>query len=253
MATKSETNHGLAISQCLALEKSLKTEENKEGGSLLRTLAKPEPFSGQLRFYTPREDGGETRPREDKKVVSSAKDLLSKFSDLFRRRMNITCTKDQGNASARANVVVDGVVVLADCPPTMLLTLEQKVQEIQGLLVNVTTLPPEENWAVDPNTGLYKSEPDQKASTKKIERVVELSAATDKHPAQVQLRPEDVTVGTWTTIKLSSALTIPEKTALLERCSKLLAALKMAREEANQYRLKESDAGTRVANFLFGG
>lgn len=250
MATKSETNTGLAISQCLALEKALKTEE---GGALLRTLAKPEPFSGQLRFYTPKDDGGETRPREDKKVVSSAKDLLSKFSDLFRRRMNITATKDQGNASARANVVIDGVVVLENCPPTMLLTLEQKIQEIQGLLVGIVTLPAEENWSVDPNTGLYKSEPDLKASTKKVPKVFEKAPATDKHPAQVEVVHEDVTVGTWTVIKLSSAMTIPEKAALLERCSKLLAALKMAREEANQYRLKESDAGTRVAAYLFGG
>lgn len=252
MATKSETNSNLAISQCLALEKALKTEENKEGGALLRTLAKPEPFSGQLRFYTPKDDGGETRPREDKKVVSDSKALLRTFASLFSRRMNITATKDLGNAAARADVIVDGKVILAGCPPTLLLTLEQKTQEIQGLLVNIAILPPEENWSVDPNTGLYKSEPDMKASTKKIERVVELSPATDKHPAQVQLRPEDVTVGTWTTIKLSSAMTIPEKAALLERCSKLLAALKMAREEANQYRLKESDAGTRVAAFLFG-
>lgn len=252
MATKSETNTGLAISQCLALEKALKTEENKEGGALLRTLAKPEPFSGQLRFYTPKDDGGETRPREDKKVVGDAKAMLRSFASLFSRRMNITATKDLGNAAARANVIVDGVVVLSDCPPTLLLTMEQKVQEIQGLLVNIATLPAEENWSVDPNTGLYKSEPDQKASTKKIPKVFEKSPATDKHPAQVDVVHEDVTVGTWTVIKLSSAMTIPEKTALLERCSKLLAALKMAREEANQYRLKESDAGTRVAAFLFG-
>lgn len=242
----------LAISQCLVLEKTLKAEENKTGGALLRTLAKPEPFTGQLRSFQPKDEGGETRPREDKKVVSSANDVLRQFFALFADRMNITATKDLGNAEVKRDVFVDGVMVLEQVPPTLLLTLKQKMEEIHGLLQNIHTLPAEDNWTLDANTQLYRSEPDVKASGKKVPKVFVKAEATEKHPAQVEVLQEDVTVGFWTTIKLSSALPLPEKQALLTRVSKVIQALKMALEDANQHRLPQSNIGDTLAKYLLG-
>lgn len=242
----------LAISQCLSLEKDLKARENKRGGEILRTLARPEPFSGQLRSYQPKDDGGEQRPREDKKITSTAKDLLAEFSALFAERMNVTGTKELGNTESKVDVTIDGLVILSQVGPTLLLTLEQKLQEIQGLVQQIHTLPAEENWTQDPNTGHYRSEADTKASTKKVPQVLTLAAATEKHPAQVQVVQEDVVVGYWSTTKLCSSLPIPEKQALLERITKLLSALKLAREEANRHRREESSIGTNLAKYIFG-
>lgn len=249
MAVKKST---IAISQCLALEKALKGEENKTGGALLKSLARPEPFTGQLRSFQSKDEGGETRPREDKKVVGNANQVLAEFADLFGRRFNVTATKDLGNTEIRVDVFVEGVKVLEALPPTFILTLKQKLEEVQGLLQNIHTLPQEDDWTLDPNTTLYRSAPDVKASTKKVPRVLVKAEATDKHPAQTELLQEDITVGWWTTVKLSSALPLPEKTALLTRVSKLIAGLKLALEEANQYRREESTVGTQVAKFIFG-
>lgn len=60
-----------------------------------------------------------------------------------------------------------------------------------------------------------------------------LFPATEQHPAQTQLITEDVFVGTWSTIKISGAISHNDKQKLLDRVEELIIAVKSAREEAN--------------------
>ncbi len=75
--------------------------------------------------------------------------------------------------------------------------------------------------------------------------------ATEKHPAQVEVYYEDVTVGYWRTVKFSGALTAQRVNELLDRVEKLQQAVKFAREEANNIEAEEPKVGERFFNYLF--
>ena len=85
--------------------------------------------------------------------------------------------------------------------------------------------------------------------SKKIQKPVVLYEATHEHPAQVQLAGEDVTIGHWKNVKLSGAIPVTEKQAIVARVEKLLRAVKEAREEANA--TEEVATVPKVAETLF--
>jgi hypothetical protein len=74
--------------------------------------------------------------------------------------------------------------------------------------------------------------------------------ATDKHPAQVEVYFEDVTVGTWTTTKFSGALPATRVHELEARVEKLAHAVKFAREEANGFEVSDRRVGEAVFGYL---
>src|SRR5205085_5692244 len=108
------------------------------------------------------------------------------------------------------------------------------------------TLDASETWAFDASADCFATEPVQTVRTKKIPRNHVKAEATDKHPAQVEVYYEDVTVGYWRTIKFSGALPTKRVNELLERVEKLQQAVKFAREEANSLEVEEQKAGKAV-------
>lgn len=86
--------------------------------------------------------------------------------------------------------------------------------------------------------------------TKKEQRPIVLYDATDKHPAQTQLITEDVSIGTWKTVKQSGAIPVPRKKVLLERVDKLLKAVLVAREQANSVEATDECVGAAIMGYL---
>jgi hypothetical protein len=76
--------------------------------------------------------------------------------------------------------------------------------------------------------------------------------ATEKHPAQVEVYYEDITVGYWRTVKFSGALPAQRINELLARVERLQEAVKFAREEANNLEVEEQKVGEKVFQYLFG-
>jgi hypothetical protein len=66
---------------------------------------------------------------------------------------NLVFTQDTGNQSARADIVVDGKVVLANVPVTSLLFLDKQVNDLETFVSKLPTPDPAEEWTHDPNTG----------------------------------------------------------------------------------------------------
>ncbi len=58
-------------------------------------------------------------------------------------------------------------------------------------------------------------------------------------------------VGTWTEFKLSGCLSEERKKELLGRCERLLKAVKVAREAANDIRADEKKVGQSIFEALF--
>lgn len=239
------------LNQILAIEKGIKTRVYTELQELQSATQKPALVNGFTKNYQPRGEDSETYPPESQKVQFEHQAVFDRIAASLVELFDITATKDWANTSAKADVIVDGKVLVAGVPAPYLLFLEKQLAELSVLVDKMSELDPASDWNVDPTTGLFKTEPTATQRTKKVQRAIVLYAATEHHPAQTQLITEDVVVGQWVTVKLSGAVPAPRKKALLARIEKLAHAVKFAREQANSADVDERKVGRVVLDYLF--
>jgi hypothetical protein len=178
-------------------------------------------------------------------------DLLAETQKTLTELLDITAQKDFANCSARANVVIDGQTILSQAPVTYLLFVEKQLTDLRTLVGKLPVLSNDENWKLDEVAGLYKTDDIVTNRTVKVQKPLVLYPATDKHPAQTQLVTEDVTAGSWNTVKQSGAIPADRRTALLDRIERVLNAVKEAREEANGAEAPKVAAGNPLLGFIF--
>lgn len=214
-------------------------------------MQRKELLAGISKTYAPVAEDGQTLPAEGTRLQLRVPVLLSEAVPAIVRQIDFQATVDTGNQSAKANVVVDGEVLLPDVPVETLLFLEKKLKTvIKDLLTNLPTVDEAEEW-VDAGDGLsWKSAPSGKTRTDKVPHAFVKAAATDKHPAQVDTIYLDEVVGIWTTVRFSGALKASQKAALLAKAHKLLAAVQIARGEANSVEVEQRDLGAAITKFL---
>lgn len=237
----------------LGLLKGAKTRAHANVSALHHQSTKPALYAGQIRTYAPRDDEGERRPDESQKVQLKATDVLTELAEQLTRHWDLALWRDEGNTRARADVEVDGQVILRDVPATFLLFLEKQLNDWRTAVTKLPTLATDQSWELSEASGLYQTPPVKSASTRKVLRNHVKSQATDKHPAQVHTYEEDVPVGDWTTIRLSGALTVRHQRVLVDRLDKLADAVKSARERANLVEVDEVRAGDALFGYLLGG
>lgn len=241
----------LKLSQVVAIEKGAKVNGESALTQAYQWAQKPGPWNGVTRTYQPKDEDGDQLPPESTRVQFKGQDLLNNVRQNFGRLLDVTATKDEGNTQARADVIVDGEIILAQLPVPTLLYLEKKLGDLQNsLLRSLPVVDPADVWTWDENQGVYRAEPVQTTRTKKVPKAFVKAQATDKHPAQVEVFTEDVSVGTWTTTKLSGAFTETRKAELLEKVRRLIQAVKEARELANVTEVRDVRIGEAVFNFL---
>lgn len=219
-----------------------------------RTLAKAPLLSGLTRSYTPLDDEGEALPGEGTRVQVSATNVLADVATALGALFDATGSLEATNASAaaRANVVVNGETLIENATVPFLLSLTKKLVDIRTFIAALPTLDAANTWILDETEGVYRSEAVQTTRTKKVPRAFEKSPATEKHPAQVEVFHEDIVVGTWTATKFSGALPIARVRVLTARVDALIAAVKVAREEANSATVVEYKVGDAITAYLFG-
>jgi hypothetical protein len=240
------------LNQIIAVEKGVKSTVSRDVTDGYHELQKAALLTGISRTYTPRDDEGDKLPAEYTKVQVNAMDVVRQSAERLTELFDITATKDCTNQVATADVVVDGKTLVSKVPVTYLLFLEKQLTDLHTLIKKLPILDGSENWHMDESQGCYATEPVQTTRTKKIPRNHVKAEATDKHPAQVEVYYEDVIVGTWRTVKLSGAVPAPTVAALLGRVEKLQAAVKFAREEANETTAVEKKVGDAVFQYLLG-
>jgi hypothetical protein len=239
------------LNQVLAAEKSAKTHAEKETTALYHTLEKPALFEGFSRTYQPNRDDGEKFPSETQVVQQRVDDVFSGIRRNMAAVWDITAAKDFANLTALADVAIGGTVILKGAPATFLLYVEKQLTDLYTVISKAPTLDPAVDWSQDPNTKLFKGEPQKTAKTKKVPKVITLAEATEHHPAQAQLVHDDEIVGWWTQTKASGALSQVRKRELLERIERLQKAVKFAREEANTTEAPEMKIGEIVLAYVF--
>ena len=239
------------LNQVLAVEKAVKQRTYSSLTEMHKAAQVAALFQGFSKTYDPVAEDGMTQPPQSQKVQKNAEEMFAEARKSLTELFDVTATKDWGNQQAKADLVVDGKVVLSNVPATYLLFLDKQLSNLLTLVGKCTELDPSMDWSKDPNSGLFKSSPVKSQTTQKVQEAIVKYPATDKHPAQTEMITKDVVVGHWTTIKQSGALPTPRKKELLTRIQKLLDAVKVALEDANMTRVEDQKTGDAVLGYIF--
>jgi len=240
------------LNQVIAIEKGVKSRAYAELTETFKVIQKPDLFQGFAKTYRPKDEAGETYPPEHKKVQFNVETLLKKIAGGIGEAMDVTVQKDSANTNAYADVVIeDADLTLSALPVTFLLSLEKQFTDLRTFIVKLPVLDEIEDWSIDQNTDLYKTNAISTHRTKKTQTPIVLYNATKEHPAQTQIITEDVLVGYWETIKHSGAMPAPRKEIILGRMDAFIKAVKFAREKANEGDAPKKYVGDQVFNYLF--
>lgn len=243
----------LKLHQAVALLKDAKAYGEGVLTKAHHVAQKGQLFAGLDKTYEPTDAEGQRLPREGNVLQQRIEKLLDDAMVPVIRQLDLDATVEAGNQVAKADVVVDGVVILSQVPSTTLLHLERKLIGPNGLLTFIEALPvldPSVKWHWDDDIEAYRSEPSEKTRSDKVPYVLETSPATAQHKAQVEVLHRDQVVGTWTTVQFSGALSSARRRELADKVRKLAAAVKVAREEANRVEVPDTQIGQAVFDFL---
>ncbi len=238
------------LNQILAIEKGAKAHGDRTLTAAYHTLQKPALLAGLSRTYRPKDDDGEKLPGEATRVQVTADGIIAEVSQALGRMFDVAAAKDWTNCRAKADVVVDGAVLIEGVPVTYLLYLEKQLVNLQTFIRKLPVLDPAEEWVRDQTSDAWRTHGFDTTRTKKVPRNHVKAPATDKHPAQVDVYSEDVVVGYWSTVKFSGAMPAARINVLLARVQKLLDAVKMARENANTIEVEDREVGEALFAYL---
>lgn len=217
-----------------------------------------EAIAGITKTYEPLDADGDQYPAESKQIFLNVPDKVQEMADQIASFFDVVMTQEQGNTKARGDIdirefgVSEGKPFLTDVPVTTLLFLEKQLVDLYTFASNLPTLPKDREWKLDNNRNCYVTEPIQSIKTGKRAKVIIKYGATKEHPAQTELFSEDMTLGTWTTTYMSSAIPSRQKADILRRIEEMQDAVKRAREQANSLEVDQVRYGRRILQHLFG-
>lgn len=241
------------LNQLLAVEKSVKTKVERELTDLYHLVKKPELFGGMVKTYEPKdEENGEKQPSETKLIQMRATDVLEKTRACREELYDIVATKDVTNLNTKATVMVDGKIIFENVPCSFLLYMEKQLDDLETLHRHLPTLSTDKEWEWDANNHHWKTRPRFSFRTKKVLMNHVRAAATDKHPAQVDVFHEDIQIGTWTTVDHCTAMPAVEKERIITKIQSLKRAVKEAREKANMVECEDRKVGKQLFDFIYG-
>lgn len=241
----------IKLAQVVALDSGERTEVKRVLTDLHHKSAKSDLFSGTRRTFTPTRDDVDQLPPEAKKVQLTADSVLAELRTTLTNWWDHVLTKDSGNRTVPGTLVC-GDFSLDEMPLPTLLWLEGQLNDIRKFVDSLPILDPAYDWKLDPNEGVFKTEPTKKYTTRKVPKVIVKYDATPEHPAQTELVHIDENVGYWDTTLLSGAIDGSKKRAMLDRIAKLQEATKMAREEVNTQSIQQRKFAGKLFDYILG-
>jgi hypothetical protein len=238
------------LNQVVAVEKSIKTQANKVFTDAYQNMAKPALLAGLAKTYRAKMEEGDKLPSERQVVQLRAHEVITEVKRNLSELFNIVGMKDSTNCVAKADVIVDGQVLVTGVPATHLLWLEKQLVDLKTFIGKLPTLDPTETWHWDSNQNCHATEPVETIRQKKVEDFKVIVQPTKEHPAQAVKVTTDVLDGYWTTVKFSGAMPAQQVKELFERVEKLQRAVKTSREEANMHEAVELNTSP-ILDYLF--
>lgn len=244
----------LKLHQLLAISNGEKSRAKSDLDKCMRAFGQAGLFYGMNREFRAIDDEGPKLPRERTKVQLTVGQLLEDVMRTTGNEFNVEYQKDCTNQEAKADVIIDGKILVHSAPVSFLLYLEKQLNQLMGLVKAIPLLDTADDWNYDTNAGTFKTDPQEKLKTQKKQKPIVMYEATDKHPAQVQMVSEDVPVGSWVETKESGAVPATDGKKAFLRVQELLKAVQTAREEANSQEVVAfDDVGDAILNHVFGG
>ncbi|MCA9709649.1 MAG: hypothetical protein KDK70_27670 [Myxococcales bacterium] len=244
------------LHEILAVEQDVKANAERARNQLVETFrTKQTHFTGMRRTFRPfavdesvGDDGGERLEAETQlaKTVPEELDLAMRE---VSKALDLGMQVDEANTRARANVVVDGQVLLSDVPATFLLQLERRLREVRAVFKEVPCFDPVRIWSVDPAADkkhVLRAEPVVTIRKKRARKYNVMVEATKEHPAQVDIVEVDEPVGEIRSYDWTGMVSTGKKEALLEQIDRLIAAVKQARSRANTVEVDNERKVARV-------
>ena len=218
-------------------------------------MKRPDHFKGQVRAVTYLDESREGENlSEEKAMVTTVSDKLDYTFTMLGKHFDGMLQLEEANTRAKADLIVDGTTLMKDVPATFLLGMENRLKKLQSVLLQVPTLEQAMVWHKDEaaGTNAWRSDPQKTTRTEKQNKHRVLYEATKEHPAQIQTWTEDVVVATIETTHTSGMMTSAEKSAVLGRLDKLIAAVKKARQRANTVEVNDLKISSLMFDYIVG-
>ena len=238
------------LSAIVALSNGLKERTRKEITTLHRSMDHEQGMKGLVRIYRSHDEEGEQLPTETKVVQVLVNDLVNQALIKWKNLWELILAQDVANTEARADIVVDDVVLCETVPVTTLIWLQKQLDDVRTFVSNIPILDPSQEWHFDDNTNCYVSKRQETTRTKKVLRNHVKAEATKEHPAQVEVYQEDVVVGYWSKVEQSGMIPAKTKVELIERIEKVQDAVKVAKENANTLEVSKQERLAKLFDYL---
>ena len=238
------------LHQLLAVVAGKKNQTHGVVTGIYHYLQQSTLFEGITRTYTPKDEEGDKLPSETKRIQARAQELFRKVAIQWEDLWDCIASVDASNQIAKANIVIDDLVLATDVPITTLLFLEKGLKDVRALIGKMPTLDPAYNWTWDASTSCFRADAVSTVRTQKVPRNHVKYEATKEHPAQVEMFTEDVIVGKWEKIDSSGAISESTKDEMLARVGLLIEAVLSARESANNIDAKHVEIGSAIFDYI---
>lgn len=246
--------HELLAAETTAVSASKKLLEDTR----TKFAKKDDYFMGNLRTLTMLKDSVENEAiqaaaRQEKELPTTVYDTLEYFFQFWAKAEDVMLQKNCTNQVAKADLMFKGEVLARNLPVDELMGLEARLKELRGLAQEMPTLDASKKWknATDRGDHVFVTEaPEVQAKTEKIIVPVELSPATDKHPAQVKETSREEVVGKFENIRWSGAATTLQKAQMIEILDELIVEARQARNRANMVETVDARIGQTLINTI---
>lgn len=245
------------LHELLAVEKDLTAIAGKmEGEAKVTFQKKPDHFRGHVKAtkYLAEARSGENLV-DTKNVVETVSARLQYALSHVGKYFDMMLSKDATNQLAKADLLVDDVVLAKDVPATFLLAMESKLATLRDLFLNIPTLDPALDWTeggVNDTKDVFKSNVLKSFKTEATIGRVVLYEATKEHPAQIEKYTQQVSVASIETVQYSSMWSVQQKADTIDRLDKLIQACKRARQRANAQEVNDRKVANQMFNYVLG-
>lgn len=241
------------LHEVLAVRQDRRVAANEVVKVCSETFGKPALFSGSTTIYRPDAETEEERLEGEKVVATSVDKELKAVFEAYIHAIDVEATVDYTNAKgseARADVIIDGNIVLENVPAMSLMNLEKDLGIIKKLLYQIPILDPTKLWKLDDKTNLHVYSFTRIRTAKTPVAIVGVEA-TKEHPAQVQYYNKDIRTGIVVTRELSGEITPAKKQKMIDYCGRLIEAVKEARARANQVEAVDVKIGKKLLDAIW--
>lgn len=248
------------LHELLAVEQGLTTTAARVTNETSRTLGtKRSIFTGLTKKHEvfAEEDQHLVQATEYKEVQATVQDNLDYLGEELARLWDCSLQKEEANQRAKADIVVDGVVLAKDVPSIILLNMEKKLSNLLEVYNVIPTLDAAVAWevAAAQRPGIYQTKhSSERFQTVSTERWVEISPATREHKAQLVKQEEKKNIGKYVQTDFSGMISSVDKAGKIQRLTKLIREVKKARQRANNTEVKtDLTFGMDLLNYVNNG